>query len=229
MVLLERELRLVSATDLQGYQAAMTSGVLPPPLATPEETYYQLAHDYLIRPVRLWLESKQTATSTGRARLRLNMITAAWLDRPGKDRLPSFQEWASIRTRIRPTRWSEAERKMMRAADRRYLLRASLLAGAFILVMAVGWRTLRDRQEARVALAGIISASDRKLLDYVDRLAPYKERVIPELEERKHDSRGDRHEREVAGMLLFRFAPALCEGFTFASCSLRRAIRTGWG
>src|SRR5262249_45092651 len=79
---LDPDLRLITSTDLEGIAASE-------PGPGPAETYYQLAHDYLIRPVRQWLERKQRSTRAGRARLRLEAITAAWLERPGRRRLPS--------------------------------------------------------------------------------------------------------------------------------------------
>ena len=61
-------------------------------------------------------------------------------------------------------------------------------------------------------------------------LVPYQERVIPELEARERDPQGKGREREVAGMLLYRFAPdRRTGGDTCADCSSRPPIPTGWG
>ena len=76
---LDHDLRLITLIDDTGAEA----GAPAPACDQPGETHYQLAHDYLILPIRQWIDRKQRSTRTGRARRRLQAVTASWLDRPG--------------------------------------------------------------------------------------------------------------------------------------------------
>ena len=115
MRVLTGELRLVTVAE--------TDGATPDPdttAATAGETRYQLAHDFLVRPIRRWLEREQGSTPRGRARLRLKLVTASWRERPGPRQLPSMLEWASILRHIPPREWSADERRLMRRRGPHY-------------------------------------------------------------------------------------------------------------
>ena len=207
---LDHDLRLITAVDMEsppGGNEIPSVGLED----APRGTHYQLAHDYLIRPIRQWLERKRQSTSEGRARLRLQNITGLWLDRYESHRLPSVLEYAGILHNTRPAEWTGDERRLMRAATRHYLGRLGVLV-ALIAALAMGGRILWERQEARYALIAASSADDRKLLGYVAQLLPYKERVMPALQAREDDPKVEGREREVAGMLLYRFAPTAERG-----------------
>ena len=87
---LDHDLRLITPVDDTGAETWAPAVALDPP----HETHYQLAHDYLILPIRQWIDRKQRSTRSGRARRRLQAITAAWLERPGA-------RAASLRSRVR--------------------------------------------------------------------------------------------------------------------------------
>ena len=128
--MLDRDLRLITAIDPEHLSAAREQRV-PTPSNPLGEVHYQLAHDYLIPPIRQWLERKEQATPAGRSRLRLRLITSAWTERPVAHHLPSPLELAGILWHTKPREWSAEERRMLRAAGRYYLLRA--VAAAILL------------------------------------------------------------------------------------------------
>src|SRR5262249_16807917 len=154
-------LRLITSTDLEGV-AASEPGPAPASAAGPAETYYQLAHDYLIRPVRQWLERKQRSTRAGRARLRLEAITAAWRERPGRRRLPSPLEFLGILGPPRPGRWSVDERRLMRATARHYLTRGAATV-AVVAALVFGAKAWWEREQTRTKLTQAFTANDRDL------------------------------------------------------------------
>jgi hypothetical protein len=92
---LDGEVRLVTPTDPEGVlgePGASATGVgSGPPVASDPGSpgrYYQLTHDYLVRPMRDWLTRKQKETWRGRAELRLAERAAWWDSRPENRHLP---------------------------------------------------------------------------------------------------------------------------------------------
>ena len=93
--MLDGELKLITAVDRDGSAQAL-SGRASLPAGAAEETRYQIAHDYLVRPIRKWYQRDQGSSRKGRAKLRLALITASWMEHPSPRQLPSMFELASI-------------------------------------------------------------------------------------------------------------------------------------
>lgn len=125
---LDTELRLITPVAVEDPRAESSAS------PAPKEKKYQLTHDYLVHSLRDWLTRKQRETRQGRAALKLAELAAFWSAKPEKRRLPTMLEWAGIRHLTRKRDWSDAERRMMRAATRRY---TALLAGSCALVAAL--------------------------------------------------------------------------------------------
>src|SRR5205085_322739 len=79
---------------------------------------YQLSHDYLVHSLRAWLTRKQKETRRGRAELLLADRASVWNARPENRQLPTFLQWTGIRLLTEKKKWTDAQRKMMRKADR---------------------------------------------------------------------------------------------------------------
>jgi hypothetical protein len=90
--------------------------------------FYQLTHDYLVPALRRWLTRKQRETWRGRAELRLAERAALWSAKPQSRYLPPWWEWANILLFTRSKDRTAPQRQMLRAASRRHLLQAGLLA-----------------------------------------------------------------------------------------------------
>jgi hypothetical protein len=136
---LERDLRLIALAE-GPIGNGIPGGAVPEPMPAAS---YQLAHDSLIRPVRRWLDGLLVATRAGRARLRLEAITGAWLARPAPECLPSILEYAAIVLGSSRSEWTADQIRMMRSADRHYSGRLGLAIGLLAVLIAVGWAVLR--------------------------------------------------------------------------------------
>ena len=125
--ILDSELRLITPTDPDGFSnddtAAPTSG-----------QYYQLAHDYLVHPLRDWLTRKQRQTRRGRAQILLATAAQSWGANPRRQSLPSFTEWLSILALTRRDKWTPLERRTIKAAARSH--RARLVFSLFVLALS---------------------------------------------------------------------------------------------
>ena len=119
---LDRELRIITPTE-----SDVTSA---------EIQHFQLAHDYLVEPIREWLSRKEQQSRQGRARLRLAELTAQWERKKETRFLPSLLEYASMRSAARSC--PEIQKKYLREADKYYALRLGLIAAAIAVVSMVG-------------------------------------------------------------------------------------------
>jgi eukaryotic-like serine/threonine-protein kinase len=145
--ILDSELRLITPTDPEGSErmkdeggrmsegresgSALDSSFILPPSSF---RYYQLAHDYLVHPLREWLTRKQRKTRRGRAEILLATATQSWGANPRRQSLPSFTEWLSILALTNRDKWSSLQRRMVRAAARKH--RASLVFILFVLALS---------------------------------------------------------------------------------------------
>ncbi|WP_168221705.1 bifunctional serine/threonine-protein kinase/formylglycine-generating enzyme family protein [Aquisphaera giovannonii] len=203
--LLENDLRLITPVEplsAVGPAADTNDG----DRARAAETHYQLAHDYLIRPVRQWLERKAMGTSEGRARLRLQAFAASWAHGPTRNRLPSLLEYLGILTSLPRRQWSAEESTLMNAAGRHHAVRlafaALLTAGIAAAVLAIV-----ARQEARAALDAALWAKDEMILEKAQRLDAFRGSVLGELERLERRARAEGEGQPVVDMLLFRYEP----------------------
>jgi serine/threonine protein kinase/formylglycine-generating enzyme required for sulfatase activity len=198
--ILDNELRMVTPVDTKAVEFETGEGGLP------DETCYQLTHDYLVPPLRQWLTRKQAQTRRGRALLELAAVTALWRDRPGPRRLPSLVEWLKIVCFTQQRAWSLDERRMMSAAARHYLLRCAA-AIAMAAVIGCGVYVFRRRERAFSALGQALNADYQKLPGFVLAVAASSDVLRPKLEALEKSESPATHERDVAEILLYRDRP----------------------
>jgi eukaryotic-like serine/threonine-protein kinase len=173
------------------------------------ETRYQLAHDFLVRPIRQWLERDQGSTRKGRARLRLELITASWLNRPGSRQLPSLLEWAGILRHIPQRERSTDERRLMRTTARHYATRGALalaVVASAATAAAVGVSVL-DTERARDLFHQAIVAEPENLRGLLPRITAQFGSIRADLERVEGDTSITDRNRVNAAILLHRELP----------------------
>lgn len=201
MRILDSELRMVTAVDSEG-----TAREHGDPQLDNGEVYYQLAHDFLVGSIRQWLERKQHATRAGRARFRLTTITAAWIDRPSPQRLPSLLEWFGILWHTRPWTWSTDERRMLGSAMWYYSFRAAMVFTMFAIV-ALTVRSVVEAERSIGVLKRALKADYQSLASLYPELDLYFTRIRADLEQLENDVAATSRERAIATLLLHRDQP----------------------
>jgi serine/threonine protein kinase/formylglycine-generating enzyme required for sulfatase activity len=198
----------VLAGELRLITMAETDGSAPgPDLAfAAGQPRYQLAHDFLVRPIRQWLEREQGSTRKGRARLRLKLVTASWMERPGSRQLPSLLEWAGILLHTARSQWSADERRLMAATARHYVTRG-VAALAVLAAVALGFKSIRDHDRTHNVLRRAIEAEPEYLQERLSEVAAHFDWIRPELERVGRDTSDSVRHRANAVLLLHRAGP----------------------
>jgi eukaryotic-like serine/threonine-protein kinase len=202
---LEHELRLITVAEPDGETHA-PRGPSPGPAVAADETRYRLAHDSLVRPIRQWLESERGATRKGRARLRLELVAASWLERPSSRRLPSLLEWVSILRHVPRREWSTDQRRLMAATARHHLTRG-VAALAVLAAVTLGIRSIRAHDRARVVFQRAIEAEPQNLRGNLPEIAAQLGRLRPDLERVEGDTSASVRHLANAHLLLHREQP----------------------
>ena len=172
--LLDPELRLVTRVDVSPSQGS--AGKDQP------EPFYQLTHDYLVPALRDWLARKQRETFRGRAELHLAERARLWKGKEAKRELPTPWEWLRIQFLTDRARWSDAERRVMRSASRRHVVRGVVLA---VLFTTLGWLAFEryGMWQARSLRERLLGASTLETPAIIDDMTPYRRFVDPLLKE----------------------------------------------
>jgi serine/threonine protein kinase/formylglycine-generating enzyme required for sulfatase activity len=199
------ELRLITVAETDGSTAA-PQGHCPGPAVAAGETRYQLAHDFLVRPIRQWLEREKGLTRKGRAGLRLAVVTASWLERPGSRQLPSLLEWASILRHIPPREWSTDQRRLMNATARYYSTRG-VAALAVLAAVGLGVQSIRAHDRAGAVFQQAIEAQPENLRRFLPEIAAQRGQLRPDLERVEGDNSAPVRQRTNACLLLHREQP----------------------
>jgi serine/threonine protein kinase/formylglycine-generating enzyme required for sulfatase activity len=200
--ILDPELRLITPTDPEGKGDAAPSS----PHAGGQ--YYQLTHDYLVRSLRVWLTRKKGETRRGRAEQRLSERASLWQAKPEPRQLPSLTEWCTIRLLTDPRTWTEAERKMMRAARRKHLAaltRVASVAGLLVcLVLFIWGREAENRAVSRAndIVSHLFDANIEETPAIIDTLTAYGPWANPTLEKVAADPVARRDHRLRARLAL---------------------------
>lgn len=103
---------------------------------------YQLAHDFLVTPVRNWVELARKSTWRGRAVARLIELSELWQRKPQSQFLPSLSEYAAMEFVVPSGSRTDRQSKFLRAAGRYHAGKAAgmaiaTLAAVFFAVLAL--------------------------------------------------------------------------------------------
>jgi serine/threonine protein kinase/formylglycine-generating enzyme required for sulfatase activity len=192
--ILDDELRLITPTDPEGGdERDRPSGTGPDVPAR----YYQFTHDYLVPSVRRWLNLKEAATASGRARLRLAERAALWTARTENRQLPSFWEFLNIRLLVPAKNWSDSQRRMMRQAARVHVRRWGSAAAVLILVgSAIFWimQFERARLQVKADVTAVQNQPAAEVLEAIRNLKdnPHRALVLGELRTQYASANGSR-------------------------------------
>jgi serine/threonine protein kinase/formylglycine-generating enzyme required for sulfatase activity len=176
--ILHRELRLISPIDAEGDTLDSTQRKSTPT----GQQYYQLTHDYLVPALREWLTRKQRETRRGRAELRLVECSARYQAKPGNRSLPNLFEWINVRSFTRSADWSAEQRKMLKRAGQRHVVRAAIL----LVLGMLSWQLLshyNSEQKAQALHDRLMSASIDEVPGIIDRLSRFRRHIDPLLTE----------------------------------------------
>ena len=116
------------------------------------ETRYRLAHDFLVEPINLWLDSVRSRTWRGRAKTRLAKLADSWTRRPIRSHLPGFLDFLflAVGSSFQPR--SDSESRYLKAAARSHAGRMSVaMIGviAFLTMSVFAYRQSMIASEAR--------------------------------------------------------------------------------
>jgi formylglycine-generating enzyme required for sulfatase activity len=200
--ILDRDLHIITPTEtarvdseelnVEGQkepEAAATSSVHQPSTLN-SQPYFQLTHDYLVPPLRLWLTLERRKNWRGRAELCLEERTAQMSRWPESQYCPSAIEFLSITLGVPRRKQKPEQRALMREATRHYGLRwgltLALVAVTFTLVhQAISFARRSANMDRAASLAdAVLSASAEGLPPAIAQLESVRDEAVPLLRER---------------------------------------------
>lgn len=210
MSILVSELRLVTPIDPeQEPEAAPTTAndqATPAPRASQEigpltthdspltTHYFQLTHDFMVKPVRDWLTQKKRETWRGRAELRLEQRAAQWYPSKESRLLPSLPEFLVMRLGVPARKQSTRQRAYLQAAGRRQGVIWGLALAGLLMVAAVVQHQIaslhqRTRTErAKTLTTVVLNAAPSGVPVAITDLVPLGDDVKPYLRESLTDA-----------------------------------------
>jgi hypothetical protein len=146
------ELRTVIQVDA-GTSEASTSELVDDPHQAPVR--YRIAHDFMVKPIRQWVEQVNYSSRRGRAIARFHELSGMWKRRRERRFFPSVTEYFQIKRASRKLQLTPHQREYLTAADRYYrrCFGVTIAAGAvlccLLVVMVSQWqRIARDEAKA---------------------------------------------------------------------------------
>ena len=163
--------------------AASSSSPDESAVATVELIHESLVHGW--SKLRGWLEEirLEAATPRGKAKRRLAELADAYANAPESRNLPSLIEYVRIRRHVASRAWTGAQRRLMRAASRRFGLAAALALLVLIAGGVVAQRFVAKQQQERaeIAVNAALNAPADALpyaLNDVEKLASYARPIL---------------------------------------------------
>ena len=208
--ILDVEIRLITPTDREG---ALSESPRPAETEEGSERCYQLAHDYLVPSLREWLTRKQKESMRGRAELALEEHAALWNAKPDARRLPGFLQWVTIASTTRRAQWTDAQRRLMSAAARHYLVR--LVVALLIVAVGcwVGWE-VRGRSRSQAIVEKLAAADVTKVASVIDELGGFRRWADTLLQQTFDQAPEDSPQRIYTSLALLPTDPSQAEFLT---------------
>lgn len=214
---LDQELRLITPSDNAVIDLASESS----------GPSYQLTHDFLVAAIRGWLNQTRRRTIRGRAKIRLDEYATTYAARPEARHLPSGWDWIGLLILTRHIQWTASERSLMRAATKRYAVRAGAVAAATLLALFAIYDWIAATR-ADGLIDALATSNSRDVAATVERLSDYRRWARPQIARRLSDQTlaTDERSRLLLGALAIDTAPAdeLCDRMLDSEPSLSIAI-----
>ncbi|MEO1614431.1 MAG: protein kinase [Planctomycetota bacterium] len=209
IAILDSELRLITPRD--------GTGALDSDRGADKgnEVSYQLTHDYLVEPLRIWLDKKQRETKRGRAELLLEARAQLWQQKRETRHLPSLTEDASIRLLTDRRRWNSSEAEMMQRSGRTHGGRLLLTAVATcaVILCCLGlrnhWEGKRNAARAGILVDGLQSSELSKLSLASEQVSDLEPWAIPIMQERLRSLDKDSGEHLRLSLAILPHDPAI--------------------
>lgn len=115
------------------------------------EPQYRLAHDYLVEPVRQWVQLSERRTLRGRAAADLRQSAAWWSQERRSELVPSFPDFVRMSLLAPKKDRGTNEWEYLAAAEQHFKPRL-ILAAVLAIALAIGavWETRRRENIAKV-------------------------------------------------------------------------------
>jgi serine/threonine protein kinase len=237
---LEHDLKIIVTSDIEQLvlQSQCSSGISQKYLSlgangdpsVPKEQCYQLAHDFLIRPIRNWLSRRTKATWRGRAELSLNEHFELWQLSPRREQLLPALKLIWI--------WLSVNRANLTDEKREYIKKSSRIVwyqGAFwtlivfSLVTVVGYFIHQSNKSRAIATLDRYYADAPELISHnIEQLKVNKTEVFSRLRnDLKSKLLSKRFRATLAFIQLHSCSNQLLESFVSDYCQLtnHRLIR----
>lgn len=170
---LESGLRLISRVDTDEFDETPRPGKPSP------QDSFRLTHDFLVLPIREWLDRKQKETWRGRAAIRLEELGERWAETRSNRFLPTPIEYAQALIGVDRRSLDENTREVLHRSHRHYGL--WLAVGLSVLGLAFGgysWAMNRSaRNTAQALYATLLEASPAAFLPYAERIGQYRSTI----------------------------------------------------
>lgn len=129
---------------------------------------FQLTHDYLLEPLRIWLSKAETSSKSGRAHQRLRQLSRDWHN-SGQKQYPSSREYIWLRPQLKKNGLRASDRTFVSHCDLRVAMRsviivlssAAIILGISMLSLARSYSVLRNNLE--VADIDLLEEREREL------------------------------------------------------------------
>lgn len=157
--ILDRELHLITPTDRGDEESFSSDSVSTGDLSTG----YHLTHDFLIAPIRQWIEYQNRTTNVGKAMLRLDEFAELYRIHPRAQSLPTLSEFVNIRRFVSPATFSDPQRTMMTAARKRHFRTAASYGFGLLLAVVATLAIFRGVKQHNESIKN--DAAVERLLD----------------------------------------------------------------
>ena len=146
----------------------------------PDEYNYRLTHDFLVAPIREWLDRRQQETRSGRSQQRLVSLGDAWNSTQDICYLPGAVEYLGFK-RHASRHLKTNYRSFLKQSRNKFLRTLAVVGLVSMLFASLAWYSWNDRQNQIAArhVENYLSSSHANKLVYREQLETWTSRATP--------------------------------------------------